>query len=182
MLSASGAQAENPRVKFETTAGDFTVELNPAQAPVTVENFMKYVDNGHFEGTIFHRVIRDFMVQGGGFTVGFEQKETLDPIALESYNGLKNDKGTLAMARTSIPDSATAQFFINVKDNDFLNYASDANPGYAVFGKVVEGMHIIMQISTRPTGPGGPSRRMQDVPAVPVIIETVTVVNTAPAE
>jgi len=182
LLGTSLAQAESPKVLFETTAGNFVIELNAEKAPVTVENFMRYVNTRHFEGTLFHRVIPDFMVQGGGFTVTFEQKDVFDPIALESNNGLYNNFGTVAMARTSVPDSATAQFFINVKDNDFLNYSNEANPGYAVFGKVVEGMDIIMEISTRPTGPGGKYKRMRDVPAVPVIIEKVVVLNAPAAE
>jgi len=171
------AVADNPVVKFETTAGDFTLELNQEKAPVTVENFMGYVNDGYFEGTIFHRIINGFMVQGGGFTVDFTDKPTRDPIAIESATGLTNDLGTVAMARTSDPNSATAQFFINVKDNDFLNYQSDAQPGYAVFGKVTEGMDVIMEMSLRPTGPGGKYKQFRDVPAVPVIIEKVTVVN-----
>lgn len=182
LLGASLAQAENPKVLFETTAGNFVIELNAEKAPVTVENFMRYVNTRHFEGTIFHRVIPDFMVQGGGFTVNFEQKDVFDPIVLESNNGLYNNFGTVAMARTSVPDSATAQFFVNVKDNDFLNYSNEANPGYAVFGKVTEGMDIIMEISTRPTGPGGKYKRMSDVPVVPVIIEKVIVLNAPAAE
>lgn len=132
-------------VVFETTMGNFEVELNKSAAPITVENFLSYVNEGFYDGTVFHRVIPNFMVQGGGFTPDGAQKETKAPIVLESKNGLKNTKGSIAMARTSIPDSATSQFFVNVKDNDFLNYAP-GNDGYAVFGKVTKGMDVIEEI------------------------------------
>lgn len=132
-------------VILETSKGDITLELDPNRAPVTVENFLKYVDEGHYDGTIFHRVIHNFMIQGGGFTPDGNQKPTDEPIVLESQNGLLNKVGTVAMARTNSPNSATCQFFINVSDNDFLNY-SGGNPGYAVFGKVTSGMDVVNDI------------------------------------
>jgi len=132
-------------VVIETSKGNISLELDPNKAPITVANFMAYVDSGFYENTVFHRVINDFMIQGGGFTEDGSKKETRDPIMLESQNGLKNDIGTIAMARTNAPNSATAQFFINLKDNDFLNY-SPGNPGYAVFGKVTSGMDVVNEI------------------------------------
>ena len=138
-------------VVLETNKGDITLELDPNKAPETVANFMSYVDAGHYDNTVFHRVIPNFMVQGGGFSADGEQKPTQSPISLESQNGLSNDVGTVAMARTNAPNSATAQFFINVAQNDFLNY-KPGNPGYAVFGKVTSGMDVvntIRQVETR---------------------------------
>ncbi|MBT3407911.1 peptidyl-prolyl cis-trans isomerase [Candidatus Woesearchaeota archaeon] len=132
-------------VVMETSMGNFEIELNREKAPITVENFIKYVNEGFYDGLIFHRVIKNFMVQGGGFTPNGNQKETHDEIKLESNNGLKNNKGTVAMARTNVPDSATSQFFINVVNNDFLNYAL-GNDGYAVFGEVISGMDIVEKI------------------------------------
>jgi cyclophilin family peptidyl-prolyl cis-trans isomerase len=158
------------KVKLTTSMGVITLELNKEKAPVSVENFAKYVDGGHYNGTIFHRVIDSFMIQGGGFTPDMNQKPTSAPIKNESTNGLKNDIYTVAMARTGIRDSATAQFFINVKNNDFLNYSGE-NPngwGYAVFGKVVEGMDIVDKMKLVPTGNRGVH---QNVPATPVLIE-----------
>ncbi len=145
------------------------VELDAAKSPKSVANFLEYVKAGHYNGTIFHRVIENFMVQGGGMSADMKEKETRPPIALESRNGLTNQRGTLAMARTSDPNSATAQFFINVKDNDFLNQAQarDGN-GYAVFGKVVQGMDVVDKIRVTPTGPG-------DVPLQQVVIKKATV-------
>ena len=143
-----GALAADPQVDIRTTLGTIRVELNSAKAPKTVENFLQYVRDGHYNGTIFHRVIPGFMVQGGGMSPSMAQKPTRAPIPIESKNGLKNDVGTLAMARTSDPNSATAQFFINVKNNDFLNYPGQDGWGYAVFGKVVDGldaMHALKQ-------------------------------------
>lgn len=134
-------------VVLETNKGNIELELNRTAAPITVENFVRYVHEGHYDGTVFHRVIENFMIQGGGFTLDGEQKETHDPIKLESNNGLKNKKGTVAMARTNIPDSATSQFFINVKDNDFLNYGY-RDDGYAVFGKVIKGMDVVETIKS----------------------------------
>jgi cyclophilin family peptidyl-prolyl cis-trans isomerase len=161
---------EAMKVKFTTSMGTITAELDKAKAPITVENFVKYVEAGHYNGTIFHRVIDGFMIQGGGFTKDMQQKPTQPTIKNESTNGLKNDMYTLAMARTGVRDSATAQFFINVKQNDFLNYSGE-NPqgwGYAVFGKVVEGMDVVDKIKKVPTGNAGGH---QNVPMTPVVIE-----------
>lgn len=135
---------------FETSKGNFEIELDRAKAPITVENFVAYVKAGHYDGTVFHRVISGFMIQGGGFTPDGNKKSTNAPIKLESNNGLSNKKGTVAMARTMVEDSATAQFFVNVVDNDFLDY-TPTNAGYAVFGKVVSGMETIEAIRTVPT-------------------------------
>jgi cyclophilin family peptidyl-prolyl cis-trans isomerase len=132
-------------VVIETNKGNISLELDPNKAPITVANFMAYVDAGFYDNTVFHRVIDGFMIQGGGFTVEGDRKETRDPIMLESENGLKNEVGTIAMARTNAPNSATAQFFINLKDNGFLNY-QPGNPGYAVFGKVTSGMDVVNEI------------------------------------
>ncbi len=153
----------------ETNKGNFTLELDPNKAPVTVENFLNYVDSNFYDGTVFHRVIDGFMIQGGGFTVEGERKETQDPIILESNNGLSNSVGTIAMARTPAPNSATAQFFINLKDNDFLNY-TPSNPGYAVFGKVTAGMEVVNEIRQVQTGV---KQGMADWPTEPVVIEKV---------
>ena len=141
-------------VVLETTEGNIEVELNRSAAPITVDNFIRYVNEGHYSGTVFHRVIAGFMIQGGGFTADGSQKQTHAPIKLESRNGLKNKLGTIAMARTSIPDSATAQFFINVADNNFLDYAP-GNDGYAVFGKVTAGMDVVKRIESSRTGTRG---------------------------
>jgi len=167
-LCASGA-ALAQKVKFVTSAGDIVVELDAAKSPKTVANFLEYVKAGHYDGTIFHRVIENFMIQGGGMTADMKEKQTRAPIGLESRNGLTNQRGTIAMARTSDPNSATAQFFINVKDNDFLNQAQsrDGN-GYAVFGKVVQGMDVVDKIRATPTGAG-------DVPLQQVVIKKATV-------
>jgi cyclophilin family peptidyl-prolyl cis-trans isomerase len=154
---------------IETNMGTIEVELDRAHAPVTVENFISYANAGHYNGTIFHRVIRGFMIQGGGFTPNGAQKTTKAPIKLESNNGLKNTAGTIAMARTNVPDSATSQFFINTIDNDFLNYAP-GNPGYAVFGKVISGMDVVAKIEgVRTTTKMG----MGDWPSQDVIITGV---------
>ena len=153
--------------------GDIVIELNEEAAPVTTKNFLQYAQEGFYDGTIFHRVIRDFMIQGGGFTEEMNQKKTRAPIVIEADNGLKNNRGTTAMARTSDPDSATAQFFVNHSNNDFLNYVDDSNPGYAVFGKVVEGMETVDKIAAvNTTSKAG----MDDVPAEPVVIQTATVI------
>lgn len=161
----------HPRVKLTTNLGDIVLELNHDKAPVTVDNFVQYVKDGFYDGTIFHRVIPGFMIQGGGFTRDFQQKETRAPIKNEADNGLDNDRGTIAMARTSDPNSATAQFFINVVNNGFLNYRASTPDGwgYAVFGKVVSGMDVVDEIAKQPTGRGGPFPK--DVPQKPVIIE-----------
>jgi cyclophilin family peptidyl-prolyl cis-trans isomerase len=158
------------RVKLTTSMGPIVIELDEKKAPVSAANFLKYVDAGHYDGTIFHRVIDGFMVQGGGFTKDMSQKPVNAAIKNESANGLKNDNYTLAMARTSVRDSATSQFFINAKQNDFLNYSGESPQGwgYAVFGKVVEGQDVVDKIKKVPTGTTGGH---QNVPATPVVIE-----------
>jgi peptidyl-prolyl cis-trans isomerase A (cyclophilin A)/peptidyl-prolyl cis-trans isomerase B (cyclophilin B) len=175
------AAAANPQVEFDTTAGKIRVELFPDAAPKTVANFLDYVKAKHYDGTQFHRVIPNFMIQGGGFTPEFQQKPTKPPVPIESEQsskaGLLNVPGTLAMARTGDPNSATAQFFINVNDNKFLNYRS-SDPqgyGYTVFGKVVSGMDVVDKIAKAPTGAGGPFPK--DVPAEKVIITRAFVVD-----
>ncbi|AOV17355.1 peptidylprolyl isomerase [Acidihalobacter aeolianus] len=164
----------NPQVEFTTSRGTVVLELYPESAPTTVENFLNYVNDGFYDGTIFHRVIRGFMIQGGGMTDGMQQKPTGVPIKNEADNGLKNDLGTIAMARTAIPDSATAQFFINVKDNDFLNFQSKTQSGwgYCVFGKVVEGMDVVHEIERVATGNRAGH---QDVPTETILIERAAV-------
>lgn len=173
-LMSASAMAANPEVEIKTNMGSVTVELYQDKAPKTVENFLSYVKEGHYSGTIFHRVIKGFMIQGGGYTEGYREKPTRAPIVNEAKNGLKNEVGTLAMARTSDPDSATAQFFINVNENRFLNYydPSPMKAGYAVFGKVIKGMDVVNRIAALPTGSGGPFAT--DVPANPVVIEKMT--------
>ncbi len=177
----AGALAADPQVDIRTNVGSIRVELYPAKAPKTVENFLKYAKDGHYNGTVFHRVIDGFMVQGGGFEPSYKQKPTRAAIANEAQagvkGGLKNEVGTLAMARTSDPNSATAQFFINVGENSFLNWGDPRSDGhgYAVFGKVVNGLDVVMKIAKSPTGPGGPFPR--DVPRQPVLIEAVSVVG-----
>lgn len=167
--------AANPQVRVATSMGEFVIELYPGKAPTTVANFLQYVDDGFYAGTIFHRVIGSFMIQGGGFDAGLYQgamrpKQTRAPIALESKNGLKNDRGWVAMARTGDPDSATAQFFVNVVDNPNLNHPQPDGHGYAVFGKVVRGMEVVDAIRAVSTTSVGPYR---DVPAAPVVIESI---------
>lgn len=163
-------------VKLQTSMGDITLELDAKKAPVTVENFVNYVKSGHFDGTIFHRVMDNFMIQGGGFTDKMAQKPTKSPIKNEADNGLKNLKYTIAMARTSDPHSASAQFFINVVDNDFLNFSSPTNSGwgYAVFGKVTAGTDVVDKIKKVKTGNNG---FHQNVPIDPVTIIKATVVQ-----
>ena len=173
IASPSWAQ-EAPKVKLSTSMGDIVVQLDPTKAPKTVENFLAYVNDKHYNGTIFHRVIDGFMVQGGGFTPDMAQKPTKAPIALEAANGLKNDAYTIAMARTSAPDSATAQFFINVKNNDMLNARKPSGDGYAVFGKVIAGADVVDKIKAVPTSNRG---GMGDVPTTPVTIFSATVVK-----
>ncbi len=168
-----------PRVKFVTSEGDFVVEVYPDKAPKTVENFLQYVKDKHYDGTIFHRVINNFMVQGGGFDANYAQKPTRAPVIHEGREALakggpKNAVGTLAMARTSDPNSASAQFFINVKDNDFLNPTAQSH-GYTVFGKVVSGMDVINKIKSVPTGAAGPFP--SDVPKTPILVKSATLVN-----
>ena len=165
-----------PYVELETTMGNIVIELNQEKAPNTVANFLEYVKSGHYDGTIFHRVIDGFMIQGGGMDANMKEKSTNAPIQNEADNGLKNEVGTIAMARTSDPHSATAQFFINVKDNSFLNF-SGKNPqgwGYAVFGKVTEGMDIVNKIKGMPTGKYG---FHADVPTTPVVITHAKVIE-----
>jgi peptidyl-prolyl cis-trans isomerase A (cyclophilin A) len=168
-----------PKVKFATSEGDFVVEVYPDKAPKTVENFLQYVKDKHYDGTIFHRVISTFMVQGGGFDASYAQKPTRAPVVHEgrealSKGGDKNVAGTLAMARTNDPNSASSQFFINVKDNDFLNPSAQA-PGYTVFGKVVSGMDVVNKIKSVPTGAAGPFPT--DVPKTPVLIKSAALVS-----
>ena len=180
-LTATTALAANPQVEFDTTAGVIKVELYPDAAPKTVANFLDYVKAKHYDGTQFHRVIGGFMIQGGGFTPDFKQKPTKPPIAIESEQsskaGLMNVPGTLAMARTSDPNSATAQFFINVADNKFLNFreATAQGYGYTVFGKVVSGMDVVEKIAKSPTGAAGPFPK--DVPKEQVLIKQAVVVD-----
>lgn len=165
------ALADNPKVSLQTTKGVIVVELYPDKAPQSVANFLAYVDGGFYDGTIFHRVIKDFMIQSGGFTADLTQKKTRSPIPNEADNGLKNQRGTLAMARTSDPDSATAQFFINHKDNAFLDHSGKTRSGwgYAVFGQVTEGMEVVDAIANSPTGAKGMFPK--DVPQETILIE-----------
>ena len=179
LLLAAGATAQDkaaaPRVLLATSLGDITIQLDAEKAPKTVANFLDYVKSGHYDGTVFHRVIGGFMIQGGGFTPDMVQKPTRAPIALESRNGLKNERGTVAMARTSVPDSATSQFFINVVDNAMLDQANARDgQGYAVFGRVVAGMDVVDKIrAVETTSVGG----HQNVPAKPVLIRSATIVK-----
>ena len=162
------------RVTLDTNKGRIVLELDPGKAPRTEENFLRYVQSGHFDGTIFHRVIPNFMIQGGGFSESMSQKSTQEPIQNEADNGLKNARGSIAMARTSDPHSASAQFFINLKDNDFLNHTGKNAQGwgYAVFGKVVEGMDVVDQIARVKTGRRGVH---DDVPMEAVVIQKATI-------
>lgn len=182
MLTAQADdQIDNPRVLMKTTDGEITIELFADKSPITVENFLNYVDAGHYDGTVFHRVIPNFMIQGGGFTAALEEKETGDPIVNESINKLHNTRGTLAMARTSDPDSATAQFFINQRSNLRLDWAGGKD-GYTVFGEVVDGMQVVDIIalsdtrSARALTTQGPTV-FQDVPVKPVVIISVSRIN-----
>jgi len=162
--------ADNPRVLLKTSMGEIVLELNQAKAPISVANFLQYVNDGHYNGTIFHRVIENFMIQGGGFDKNMSQKATRAPIENEAKNGLKNDKYALAMARTSSPHSASAQFFINTKNNQFLDYPGQDGWGYAVFGKVIKGMDVVNKIRQVPTG-------RQDIPVEQVVIESAAVIR-----
>ncbi len=176
-IAANGARAANPVVIMETSKGTIKIELDAEKAPITVKNFLSYVESKHYDGTIFHRVIgkensdKDFMIQGGGFEPGLTQKKTKDPIKNEASNGLSNKKYTLAMARTGDPDSATAQFFINVGDNKFLDKSASSD-GYAVFGKVTEGTDIVDKIKAVATGN---AKGYQNVPVEDVVIKSVKV-------
>jgi peptidyl-prolyl cis-trans isomerase B (cyclophilin B) len=160
---------------IDTSVGSITLELNEEKAPITVANFVEYAKSGHYDGTIFHRVIDGFMIQGGGFTRDMNQKDTREPIRNEAMNGLKNDRGTIAMARTMVVDSATSQFFINLVDNDFLNFTSPTPQGfgYAVFGKVTDGMEVVDKIAKVRTGFAGTH---QNVPEDPIVIKQVSII------
>ena len=173
-LAAGAWAADAPKVKFVTTMGEFVVEVDPEKSPKTVQNFLQYVNDKHYDGTVFHRVINDFMIQGGGFTAEMSQKPTRPPVVLEAKNGLKNRVGTIAMARTSDPNSATSQFFINVRDNTSLDAPNPDGHGYTVFGKVVSGMDVITKIKAVPVSSKGPH---QNVPVTPIVITSATVVN-----
>ena len=163
-----------PKVEFKTSVGDFVVEVNPEKAPKTVENFLGYVNSGFYDGTIFHRVINNFMVQGGGFTQDMQQKNTKAPIPLESQNGLNNAVYSIAMARTNIPDSATAQFFINVVNNKNLDYPRPDGHGYAVFGMVIKGTETIDKIKVVSTTRKGP---FAELPVTPIVIKSAKVIS-----
>ncbi|MCU0974607.1 MAG: peptidylprolyl isomerase [Burkholderiales bacterium] len=171
------AAAANPQVEFKTNVGSFVVELYADKAPATADNFLRYVNDGFYQGTIFHRVIPDFVVQGGGFTKDYQQKPTRQPVKNEAANGLKNVTATLAMARTADPHSATAQFFINLKDNNALDYRAPTSReyGYTVFGRVVKGMDVVQKIAAIPTGAGGPFPA--EVPQQTVIVEETKVLT-----
>ncbi len=168
------AEAKNPLVLMETSMGNVKLELFEKEAPISVKNFLAYVNSGFYSGTIFHRVINGFMIQGGGFGTDFMQKQTNAPIKNEAANGLKNLRGTIAMARTGAPDSATSQFFINVVNNDMLNRPSPDGYGYAVFGKVVEGMNVVDRIKAVKTGF---AHGMADVPVQQVVIKSIKVLK-----
>jgi cyclophilin family peptidyl-prolyl cis-trans isomerase len=165
-------KSDTVKITIETTKGTIELELDGAAAPISTKNFVSYVKKGHFDGTIFHRVIPGFMIQGGGFTADMNQKPVDAPIKNEATNGLKNLRGAICMARTSVVDSATSQFFINVKDNDFLNYSGPSNYGYAVFGKVTKGMDVVDAIVSVPTTRKGPH---SDVPVDPISITSAKV-------
>lgn len=178
-LSLSGTfhgavAADNPQVSLKTNMGEIVLELYPEKAPKSVENFLQYVKSGHYNGTVFHRVINNFMIQGGGFDKSMNQKPTNAPIQNEAKNGLRNEAYTVAMARTSSPHSASAQFFINVKHNSFLDYPGQDGWGYAVFGKVVKGNNVVDKIKSVDTSNAGP---FQNVPIEPVVIESATIVK-----
>jgi peptidyl-prolyl cis-trans isomerase A (cyclophilin A) len=179
LAALPAAAQEAPRVKFNTSAGDFVVEVYPDKAPKTVANFLQYVKDKHYDGTVFHRVIDNFMVQGGGYDANYSQKPTRPPVPHEGQEALakggpRNVVGTLAMARTNDPNSASAQFFINVKDNAFLDPAPQ-KPGYTVFGKVVSGMDVINKMKAMPTGAAGPFP--SDVPKTPIVIRSAEIVK-----
>ncbi len=174
LAMAAPGESANPRVRLETSKGVIVIELEPAKAPITVGNFLDYVKAGFYNGTVFHRVIPGFMIQGGGFTAAMQEKPTREPIVNESANGLANARGTIAMARTADPNSASSQFFINLTNNAFLDKKSAQDGvGYCVFGKVVEGMAVVDAIAGVPTGTHGP---YQNVPQQPVVIKKASVV------
>ena len=177
IYATSGAMAAGkPIVTFKTTMGDFTVQLDPQKTPITVANFLQYVRDGHYDGTIFHRVIPKFMVQGGGFTANFEEKSLRKPIKNEADKGFSNERGTIAMARTSDPHSATSQFFVNVVYNKFLNHSEkdERGWGYTAFGKVIDGMNIVGRMARVKTGNFG---RYSDVPEEPIIIKKAIITS-----
>jgi peptidyl-prolyl cis-trans isomerase A (cyclophilin A) len=178
-LVCSSLAIAGPKVEFKTNVGSFVVELDSVKAPKTTANFLNYVNSGFYNGTIFHRVIDGFMIQGGGFTADLVQKPTNSPVASEAQNGIKNQTYTIAMARTADPDSATAQFFINVKDNEGLNYPNAMGNGYTVFGKVISGTQTIDAIRKIPTMIASAPKmgRMSDVPSKTVTIESATVLK-----
>ncbi len=178
IMTTANAQdaSQNPRVLLQTSKGDITIELNAEKAPITVANFLQYVDDKHYDGTVFHRVISGFMVQGGGFDERYKQKATRAPIQNEARNGLKNERGSIAMARTSDPHSASTQFFINHRDNANLDYPSFDGWGYAVFGRVIEGMDVVDTIASTPTGAIAPFG--SDVPTSPIVIKSATLLNS----
>ncbi len=169
----------NPQVELKTSMGVIVLELYPERTPATVKNFIQYVKDGHYNGTVFHRVIPKFMIQGGGFSPDFKQRPVGKPIRNEAANGIKNTMGTVAMARTSEPHSATAQFFINIADNDFLNfrYPTREGYGYCAFGRVIKGMNVVQRIASVATGAGPAPHR--DVPRQPIVIEQATVIEAA---
>lgn len=171
---SQAANTDKPEVRLETNYGDIVVQLEPRKAPITTANFIQYVKSGHYDNTIFHRVIKDFMIQGGGMTSDMKEKHTQAPIKNEANNGLKNRKYTIAMARTSEPNSATSQFFINTKDNTFLDFKGPSNWGYAVFGKVIKGQEIVDKIEASKTGMRA---GYEDVPLEPVIIKKAEVIE-----
>lgn len=175
-LSLSGAAhaADTPKVMLKTSMGQIVLELYPEKAPKTVANFLEYVKSGHYNGTIFHRVMDNFMIQGGGFDKDMKQKPTRAPVENEARNGLKNDTYTVAMARTMAPHSASAQFFINVQNNSFLNYPGQDGWGYAVFGQVIDGKNVVDKIKSVPTTNRG---MHQNVPTKPVVIESASIIK-----
>ena len=179
LSGASAADNAHPRVALETSAGRIVLELDRQAAPDTVANFIGYVEDGFYNGTMFHRVIPDFMVQGGGYRTDYREPPTRAPIRNEADNGLENARGSIAMARTSDPHSASSQFFINLVDNDFLNFRAPRGQGwgYAVFGKVIEVMDVVDAIAAVPTGPGGPFPT--DVPRQPIVIENTQLITTS---
>lgn len=181
LIAATTAYAANPKVELKTSMGAVVLELYPDNAPKTVENFLQYVKDGHYDGTIFHRVIPGFMIQGGGFSTTMQEKKTRPAIRNEAGNGLRNAIGTVAMARTADPHSATAQFFINVSENDFLDFksADDKGYGYTVFARVTAGMDVVAKIVQVPTATVGPH---QNVPRQPVIIERARLLPEAPVK
>lgn len=171
------AQGEPVNISMETTLGTIQLELDPEKAPKSVENFVQYAKDGHYDGLVFHRVIKGFMIQGGGYDESFDQRKTRAPVTNEAANGLKNVRGSVAMARTAVPHSATSQFFINHADNGFLDYPGQDGWGYAVFGKVTAGMDVVDKIAATPTGSTPPFGR--DVPVKAVVIKKVTVLDAA---